>query len=139
MTNFLAHDDKTRKEMLNDISMQNIEELYASIPEIAKISDFNLSDALSEMQVQREVKGIAKKNNVDYACFLGAGVYNHFIPAMISQVAQRYEFLTAYTPYQPEIAQGTLQVIYEYQSMICNITGMDVSNASVYDGGSACA
>jgi glycine dehydrogenase subunit 1 len=139
MENFLAHNDKTRQEMLKSISLDNVENLYASIPEAAKMKDFNLSEALSEMQTQRKVKDLANKNNVDYSTFLGAGVYNHFIPAMVGQIAGRYEFLTAYTPYQPEIAQGTLQVMYEYQSMICNITGMDISNASVYDGGSACA
>lgn len=139
MKNFLAHDDETRQEMLNSISMSSVEELYSSIPQQAKMTNFNLPEALSEMQTQREVKALSKKNVVDYACFLGAGVYNHFIPAMVGQVAGRYEFLTSYTPYQPEISQGTLQVMYEYQSMICRLTGCDVSNASVYDGGSACA
>ncbi len=139
MENFLAHDDNTRTEMLKNISVNSVEDLYSSIPEIAKMSTIELPEALSEMQTQRKIKALAKKNNVDYACFIGSGVYNHFIPAMVGQVAQRYEFLTAYTPYQPEISQGTLQIMYEYQSMICNLTGMDVSNASVYDGGSACA
>src|SRR5574344_1627556 len=139
MKNFLAHDDETRQEMLNSISMSSVEELYSSIPQQAKMTNFNLPEALSEMQTQRKIKALAKKNNVDYACFIGSGVYNHFIPAMVGQVAQRYEFLTSYTPYQPEISQGTLQIMYEYQSMICKLTGADVSNASVYDGGSACA
>lgn len=91
------------------------------------------------MQAQKEVKSLAYKNRTDYVSFLGGGAYNHFTPAAISQVAQRFEFLTAYTPYQPEISQGTLQVMYEFQSMVCNLTGMDVANASVYDGASACA
>src|SRR5574344_2416835 len=139
MKNFLAHDDETRQEMLNSISMSSVEELYSSIPQQAKMTNFNLPEALSEMQTQREVKALSKKNNVDYACFMGAGVYNHFIPAMVGQVANRYEFLTAYTPYQPEISQGTLQIMYEFQTMICRITGMDISNATMYDGASACA
>ena len=139
MKNFLTHSDETREEMLKSISVQSIEELFDKIPKEARIKNFNLSNALSEMQVQKEIKSIAKKNNTDAINFLGAGVYNHFIPACVGQVAQRFEFLTAYTPYQPEISQGTLQVMYEFQSMICNLTGMDVANASVYDGASACA
>lgn len=139
MNNFLAHSDKTREEMLESISISSIEELFNEIPKQARAKELNLLDALSEMQVQKELKAVAKKNNTDVIKFLGAGVYNHFIPAAISQVAQRFEFLTAYTPYQPEISQGTLQIMYEFQSMICNLTGMDVSNASMYDGASACA
>lgn len=139
MNNFLAHDDKTREEMLKSINTSSIEDLFSKIPSRARMENLNLKNALSEMQAQKEVKALAKKNNTDVISFLGAGVYNHFSPAAIAQVAQRFEFLTAYTPYQPEISQGTLQIMYEFQSMICNLTGMDVSNASVYDGASACA
>lgn len=139
MINFLAHTDEDRKEMLKSISLDKVEDFFQNIPDSARIKEFNLSDAMSEMQVQREIKSISKKNKTDLITFLGAGVYNKFIPASIAQVAQRFEFLTAYTPYQPEISQGTLQVMYEFQSMICNLTGMEVSNASVYDAASACA
>lgn len=139
MKNFLALNEENRKQMLDSISASSIEDLFNKIPIEARAKKLDLPDSLSEMQVQKEIKSLAKKNNTDVISFLGAGVYNHFIPACVSQVAQRFEFLTAYTPYQPEIAQGTLQVMYEFQSMICNLTGMDVSNASVYDGATACA
>lgn len=139
MNNFFAHEDKTREEMLKSISTATIEDLFNKIPNLARTKSLNLPEGISEMQAQKEVKSLAKKNNTDLISFLGAGAYNHFSPAAISQVAQRWEFLTAYTPYQPEISQGTLQVMYEFQSMICNLTGMDVSNASVYDGATACA
>lgn len=139
MNNFLAHTQETREQLLESISVSSIDELFSSIPQKARMQNLNLPNGLSEMQTQKEVKSIAKKNNADMISFLGAGVYNHFIPAAISQIAQRWEFLTAYTPYQPEISQGSLQIMYEFQSMICNLTGMDVSNASVYDGASACA
>jgi len=139
MKNFLANSDEVRNQMLESISVASIEELFDNIPKAARVQSFDLNDSKSEMIVQKEIKSLAKKNNTDVISFLGAGVYNHFIPAAIGQVAQRYEFLTAYTPYQPEISQGTLQIMYEFQSMICNLTGMDVSNASVYDGASACA
>jgi len=138
LNNFLAHNDETRQQMLSSINVDSVDKLF-QIPQAARTQEFNLPEALSEMQTQKEVKLLAKKNNVEMANFLGAGVYNHFIPAAVGQVAQRFEFLTAYTPYQPEISQGTLQIMYEFQSMICNLTGMDVSNASVYDGASACA
>lgn len=139
MKNFLAHSDEVRQQMLESISCKSVEELFSKIPQEARVKSFNLENALSEMQVQKSIKSIAKKNNTDVISFLGAGVYNKFIPASIAQVAQRFEFLTAYTPYQPEISQGSLQIMYEFQSMICNLTGMDVANASVYDGASACA
>lgn len=139
MKNFLANNDETREQMLESISVESVEDLFEKIPKEARTKSFDLPEALSEMQVQKQVKALSKKNNTDVISFLGAGVYNHFIPACVGQVAQRFEFLTAYTPYQPEISQGTLQIMYEFQSMICNLTGMDVSNASVYDGASACA
>lgn len=137
MKNFLAHNDEIRKEMLEEISCASIEDLFKHIP--VKMKSFDLPEAMSELETQKLVKTFANKNKTDYVSFIGGGCYNKFIPAAISQVAQRFEFLTAYTPYQPEISQGTLQVMYEYQSMICMLTGMDVANASVYDGGSACA
>jgi len=137
--NFLAHTDETREQLLKEISVSSVNDLFKIIPQQALCAEFDLPDALSEMQTQKQVKALAKKNNTEMISFLGAGVYNKFIPACVSQVAQRFEFLTAYTPYQPEISQGTLQVMYEFQSMICNLTGMDVANASVYDGATACA
>ena len=103
------------------------------------MANLNLPKALSEMETQKIVKSLANKNKTDYISFLGGGVYNKFIPACISQIAQRFEFLTAYTPYQAEISQGTLQIMYEFQTMISRLTGMDISNATVYDGGTACA
>lgn len=139
MNNFTALNEETRKEMLESISKSNIDDLFEEIPQKARMQSLDLPNALNEMQAQRVVKGLAKANNSDYIYFVGAGTYNKFIPAAVSQVAQRFEFLTAYTPYQPEIAQGTLQIMYEFQSLICRLTGMPVSNASMYDGASAAA
>lgn len=139
MNNFTALNEETRKEMLESISKSNIDELFEEIPQKARMQSLDLPKALNEMQAQRAVKSLAKENNSDYIYFVGAGTYNKFIPAAVSQVAQRFEFLTAYTPYQPEIAQGTLQVMYEFQSLICRLTGMPISNASMYDGASAAA
>ncbi len=139
MKNFLVHNDEVKKEMLESIGISNIEDLFKQIPQKARMGELNLEEALSEMAVQKKIKSLAKKDNTNFTNFLGAGVYNKFIPACISQVANRFEFLTAYTPYQPEISQGTLQVMYEFQTMICRLTGMDVSNATVYDGATACA
>ena len=138
MKNIIAHSEDIRAEMLKEISKANIDELFAQIPEKARTGSLNLPDSMSEMEVQRKVKNLASKNK-DYISFLGAGVYNRFIPAGISQITERFEFLTAYTPYQPEISQGTLQVMYEFQSYICKLTGMDICNASVYDVATACA
>lgn len=137
MDNFLAHNEKTRAEMLREVSCNSVEDLFRQIPNIIK--DFRLAKPLSEMLAQKVVKGLAKKNNTDYISFLGAGAYNKFIPAAVGYVAERFEFLTAYTPYQPEISQGTLQIIYEFQSMICRLTGMDIANASMYDVSTAAA
>lgn len=139
MKNFLVHNDEVKAEMLKVCGVDKIEDLFADIPQYARMNALELPDAVSEMEVQRTIKSLAKKNRTDYISFLGGGVYNMFIPSAISQVAQRWEFLTAYTPYQAEISQGTLQVMYEFQTMISRLTGMDVSNATVYDGGTACA
>ena len=125
--------------MLESINVSSVEDLFRQIPQKARMEKLGFENPLSEMEVQKRIKSLAKKNNADYVTFLGAGAYNKFIPACISQVANRFEFLTAYTPYQPEISQGTLQVMYEFQTMICRLTGMDISNATMYDAASACA
>lgn len=139
MKNFLVHTDEAKNEMLESIGAASIDDLFKQIPENARMGKLELENPLSEMEVQKRIKTLAKKNKTDYISFLGAGTYNKFIPACISQVANRFEFLTAYTPYQPEISQGTLQVMYEFQTMISRLTGMDISNATMYDASTACA
>lgn len=139
MKNFLVHDEDTRAEMLDSIGLKRIEDLFKQIPQAARLNGLQFSNPISEMECQKRIKTLAKKNKTDYISFAGGGIYNKFIPAAISQVAGRFEFLTAYTPYQAEIAQGTLQVMYEFQTMMCRLTGMDIANATVYDGATACA
>lgn len=139
MNNFTAHTKNDRTQMLKDIGVNSVEDLFSQIPQSARTAGLSLPDAISEMAAQKELKRLAAKNKTDYISFVGGGAEKHFVPACVSQIAQRFEFNTAYTPYQPEISQGTLQMIYEFQSMICNLTGMDVANASVYDGAEACA
>lgn len=130
--------------MLADVGL-DIDELFASVPQDLRLRQKDFSylarAGLSEMEVRREVTGLADKNISinDYDCYLGAGIYDHFTPAAIGHLIQRQEFLTAYTPYQAEISQGTLQAIFEWQSYICRLTGMDVANSSMYDGASAAA
>ncbi len=137
MKNFIAHTNEIRNEMLKAVSCASVDDLFKQIP--VQFKEFKMENPLSELEAQKKVKALARKNMTEYANFLGGGVYNKFIPAAVNYVAQRFEFLTAYTPYQPEISQGTLQIIYEYQTMISRLTGMDIANASMYDGGSACA
>ena len=139
MNNFKANPDKTIKEMLSSIGEKSLDDLYSMVDKRALMAELKLPEGLSELETQKKVKAIAKENNTGYSYFLGAGAYKRFIPAAVSQISSRFEFNTAYTPYQPEISQGTLQVIYEFQSMICDLTGMEVCNASVYDAGNACA
>ena len=139
MKNFLVHNDSVKQEMFGDIGIKSVEDLFNQIPKTARMQSLKLDEPLSELETQRKVKSLAAKNKTDFINFMGAGVYNKFVPACVSQVAQRFEFLTAYTPYQAEIAQGTLQIMYEFQTMISRLTGMDISNATVYDGATACA
>lgn len=130
------------EEMLKSIGFSSFEDLFADIPEEVKLKrELDLPPGLSEIEVRRELINKARRNiTVDeYPCFLGAGAYDHFVPAVVDQILLRSEFYTAYTPYQPEISQGILQSIFEYQTMICNLTGLEVSNASMYDGGTALA
>ncbi|HEY3369014.1 MAG TPA: aminomethyl-transferring glycine dehydrogenase subunit GcvPA [Symbiobacteriaceae bacterium] len=129
--------------MLRDIGVSSTQELFAAnIPADVRLNrPLNLPPALSEMEILATMSDLTRQNVTlaDYTCFLGAGAYDHYIPAAVDAFVRRGEFLTAYTPYQPEISQGVLQVIYEYQSLVCELTGMDLSNASMYDGGSAMA
>ena len=132
--------DNDEKHMLNEIGVANIDHLFTAIPDSIHLkNNLNIPPALSEMEVLKKLRTMSEKNaDLDHnVCFLGAGAYDHYIPAAIGQLLSRQEFYTAYTPYQPEISQGTLQSIFEYQSMICELTGMDVSNASMYDGATA--
>ena len=139
MKNFLVHNEETTQQMCKEIGIEKVEDLFKQIPQDVRMKSLDLPEGLSEMETQRIVKKLSKENNSDYISFLGGGIYNKFVPACINQVVSRFEFNTAYTPYQPEISQGTLQVMYEFQTMICRLTGMDISNATVYDAGTACA
>lgn len=139
---FIPNTDADRKAMLERIGVNNFEELISNIPEDLRFKEeFNLPESLSEMDIAREVYQRARCNQsaTDTISFLGGGAYDHFIPAAVSHIISRPEFYTAYTPYQPEVSQGTLQSIYEYQSMIAELMAMEVANASMYDGGSALA
>jgi glycine dehydrogenase subunit 1 len=128
--------------MLERLGLSSVEDLFSDIPsQLLLKTELDLPEALSEQELVQKMKGLSRKNSgVDeLTCFLGAGAYDHFIPAVVGELVSRSEFFTAYTPYQPEISQGTLQAIFEYQTMICNLTGMDATNASMYDGATACA
>ena len=138
---FNPHTDEDRAEMLAAVGAARIEELFGPIPERVRFPDLQLPPSLSEQEAFQRLSQLAARNLNSYQnpSFLGAGNYAHYIPAAVQQITFRGEFYTAYTPYQPEVAQGTLQAIYEYQTMICGLTGMEVSNASLYDGATALA
>jgi len=138
---YIPHTEADRRAMLEAIGVGSVEELFTSIPEAVRHPTLDLPSPLSEMELLAELREMSERNaDLDhYACFLGAGAYHHFIPAVVDAVIGRGEFYTAYTPYQPEISQGTLQAIYEYQTMVCRLTGMEVANASHYDGATALA
>jgi glycine cleavage system P protein (glycine dehydrogenase) subunit 1 len=124
-----------REEMLAAIGAESIADLFRDIPPGVRYGrELAVPPALSEAELSRHLEGLAAKNVLDEVSFLGAGMYDHYVPAVVDAVLQRGEFLTAYTPYQPEMSQGVLQAIFEYQTAICELTGMDVSNASGYDG-----
>ena len=138
---YVPHTDADREAMLKAIGVRSVEELFADIPDSVRNPVLELPPPLSEMEVLAELREMSEGNaDLDhYTCFLGAGAYNHFVPSVVDAVISRAEFYTAYTPYQPEISQGTLQTIYEYQSLVCGLTGMEVANASHYDGATALA
>jgi glycine dehydrogenase subunit 1 len=138
---YISLSDQDKKEMLARIGIKSIGELYGCLPEEIKLKRrLNLPEALSEPELLRHFETLAAKNTyADHLAFLGAGVYRHFIPSVVDALSARGEFLTPYTPYQPEVSQGTLQIIFEYQTLVCQLTGMDISNASLYDGAMAAA
>jgi glycine dehydrogenase subunit 1 len=139
---YLPHTAADRQAMLSAIGVQSVEELFVDIPRNLRLErPLDLPPALAEPELVRKLQQLAAMNShtAEYVCFLGAGAYDHYIPSTVDYVISRSEFYTAYTQYQPEIAQGYLQALWEYQSMICEITGMPVANASLYDGGTAVA
>ena len=138
---FTPHTDAERKTMVDTIGVPSIDALFADVPAHVRFPTLDLPPALSELEVAREMRALAARNHdIDHAgSFLGAGAYRHFRPAIVDSILQRGEFFTAYTPYQPELSQGMLQAMFEYQSMICRLTGMEVSNASHYDGATSLA
>jgi len=138
---FIPHTELERKAMLEAIGKKSMEDLFLDVPKQFRFPDLNLPPSLTEMDALDLAQELAYANDSidNYICFLGAGAYDHYIPAVVDSLISRGEFFTAYTPYQPEISQGTLQAIFEYQSLIANLTGMEVCNASHYDGATAAA
>jgi len=139
---YIPHSPKERDAMLAAIGVKSLEDLFEAVPAKYRFPKLDIDPALTEMEAADELAGLAEANSTagdDLISFLGAGAYRHYIPAAVDHILRRGEFYTAYTPYQPEVSQGTLQAIFEYQSLMVNLTGMDVSNASHYDGATAAA
>lgn len=138
---YIPHSEAERQEMLQTIGVGHLEDLFPGVPEDTRFPTLDLPTGMAEMEVASELESLANANEStkDLVCFLGAGAYHHYIPAAVNAIISRGEFLSAYTPYQPEISQGTLQSIFEYQTMVAALTGMEVSNASHYDGATAVA
>ena len=140
MGTYVPNTKEEQMQMLNEIGYKSFDDLFCDIPEEVRLKEeLNLPHGISEMEASMKMEKIAKKNKIYKYIFRGAGAYNHYIPAVVKNVLSKETIQTAYTPYQSEISQGILQSIFEYQTMICELTGMDVSNASVYDGASAAA
>ncbi|MBO9313042.1 MAG: aminomethyl-transferring glycine dehydrogenase subunit GcvPA [Chloroflexus sp.] len=141
MTHYIPITDADRQEMLRAIGVEKIEDLFTDVPADYRFPPLELPPPLSEPELMAELNRLSETNahTRRYSIFLGAGAYNHFVPAAVDQILRRGEYYTAYTPYQPEISQGTLQAIFEYQSLICALTGMEIANASHYDGATALA
>lgn len=137
MGNYIANTPRDVKEMLEVIGASSVEELFSPIKRSQRPASFKIEKGCSEFEVLQKLKSLAEKNSGSLLYFTGAGFYDHEIPSVVDHLSSRSEFYTAYTPYQPECSQGTLQAIYEYQSAICRLTGLEISNASLYDGGTA--
>ena len=139
MFKYFPHTDEDLKAMLEKSGVKSLDDLYADVPESIRFrQDYNLPEALSEIELRRLFESMAELNE-PLTCFAGAGIYDHYAPSVVQNLIERSEFLTSYTPYQAEISQGTLHYIFEYQSMMAELTGMDISNASMYDGATATA
>ena len=139
MYKFFPHTEADLKAMMDVVGIKSLDELYADVPEAVRFrGDYQLPEAMSELEVRQLFEQLGSQNS-QLTCFAGAGVYDHYTPSVIPQLLQRSEFLTSYTPYQAEISQGTLHYIFEFQSMMTELTGMDISNASMYDGTTASA
>ncbi|MFQ5956792.1 MAG: aminomethyl-transferring glycine dehydrogenase subunit GcvPA, partial [Candidatus Brocadiales bacterium] len=138
---YVPHTDKDKKEMLKEIGVGSIDDLFQIVPKELREISLDIPGAISEQELLAHLKGLGKKNcNLDeFISFLGAGTYEHFCPSIVNHLSSRGEFLTCYTPYQAEASQGTLQAIYEFQTLVAELTAMDVANASLYDGASALA
>jgi len=138
---YVPHTEAERNEMLARVGVDAIEDLFEAIPAEHRFPKIELPPALSEIEIMGALRDLSEMNDdLDHmACFLGAGAYHHFVPSVVKHIVSRSEFYTAYTPYQPEVSQGTLQAVFEYQTMMAELTGMDVSNASHYDGATAVA
>lgn len=140
MGTYVPNTIKEQQSMLNSMGYEKMEDLFCTIPEEVRLNRaLKLPEGLTEMEVRQKLTKISEKNKVFTSIFRGSGAYNHYIPSLVKQITAKEEFVTAYTPYQAEISQGTLQAIFEFQTMICELTGLDVANASVYDGASAAA
>lgn len=139
MGSYLPSTQAEREQMLVDIGYNSLDELYSAIPDEARLDTLNIPAGLSELELREAVSALAAKNTVFPSIFRGAGAYCRYIPSLVKTVMTKEEFVTAYTPYQAEISQGVLQSIFEYQSMVCELTGLDASNASLYDGATAAA
>lgn len=139
---YIPNTKDDEREMLQALGIDSVDYLFSDIPEKVKLNrELNLKPSMSELEVSKYMINLSKENKsiTELTCFLGAGAYDHFIPSTVGHITSKSEFYTSYTPYQPEVSQGTLQYIFEYQTLMCNLTGMDVSNASLYDGGTAIA
>ncbi len=136
-TPFCATSEQDQVAMFKTLGITDFDELFAAIPEHLQSGKLNIPEGLSEMEMMQHIRKIARRNSTNLVNFCGAGFYDHYIPAAVSALASRGEFYTAYTPYQPEASQGTLQAAFEYQTAICRLTGMEVANASLFDGGTA--
>jgi glycine dehydrogenase subunit 1 len=137
MNPYIANTENDVKEMLKVVGAHSIDDLFVDIRKNQRPKSFNLPTGQSEFEVVEYIKNLANQNASDLKLFIGGGYYDHYVPSAVNAIISRGEFYTAYTPYQPECAQGTLQALYEYQSAICTLTGMEVANASLYDGGTA--
>ena len=137
MSIYTPHTDKDLAEMLAAVGVKKLDDLYADAPKGLKVDKINIPEGKSQMLVEKDFAAMAGKNKIYDTILRGCGAYDHYIPAAVTALVNRSEFVTAYTPYQPEISQGVLQCIFEYQTMMCALSGMEVSNASGYDVGTA--